>query len=177
MIPNSGATVIPRSKGKTTLLLLGAAAFAAVGVWLYVNADHIPHRNPSYVRVVAVACVAFCGLGGVYASRKLFDSAPGLIIDAEGLVDNSSSISAGRIRWSEIKGFKVTTINRQRFLTIEVSDPDEFIRRASGLKRRLAAMNSRYFGSQVQISSNTLAIGFDELVKIITETHAKHAGS
>jgi len=166
--------VIPLSKGKIIRLALGAVVFVALGIWLYLNADHIPRRNPLYIKVVAVACVSFFGLCGVYASRKLFDPAPGLIIDAEGIVDNSSGISAGRIPWSEIKGFKVTTIKRQRFLTIEVRDPDKYIRRTSGLKRHLAAMNTKYFGGPIHITSNTLAIGFDELVKSITEAHAKH---
>jgi hypothetical protein len=174
MSQDSEALVIPLSKGKIFLLTFGAVAFVALGVWLYLNADHISRGNPLYVRGVAAACVLFFGLCGAYASRKLFDSAPGLVIDTAGIVDNSSSISAGRIPWSDIEGFKVRTIKRQRFLTIEVRNPEKYLQRVSGLRRLLVAINARYFGSPIQITANTLAIGFDDLLKYITEARAKY---
>ena len=171
------SVVVPLSKGKILLLALGAVVFIVLGAWFYLNADDMPYRNPLVAKTVGGACVLFFGVCAIYASRKLFDSSPGLIIDAEGLVDNSSGISAGRIPWSDITGFKVSTIQRQKFLSIEVRNPEAYLQRASRPKRFLVAANMKFFGGPIHISSNALAISFDDLVKIITEAHARHVGA
>ena len=75
--------LIPLSKTKIVLLLVGSVVFVAVSLWLWDHADEIPHRNPLYVEAVAIAGIGFFGLCGLYALFKLFDTAPGLIVDAE----------------------------------------------------------------------------------------------
>src|SRR5207237_703519 len=99
---------------------------------------------------------------------------PGLIIDEQGIVDNSSGVSAGRIPWSEIKAFHVTTLQKQRFVTIEVQDPMKYVKRASFLKRQLVRLNARYFGGPIQISATTLKIDFDELLDILSHWFEKY---
>ncbi|MGH8761317.1 MAG: STM3941 family protein [Burkholderiales bacterium] len=175
--PDPDPLVIPLSKTKLGLLLLGAAAFVALGIWLYLYAGELTLENSQYVlrvRAAAVACVGFFGLCAVYAGAKLFDNSPGLIIDAEGLVDNSSGLSAGRIPWSDIKGVGFTTVEKQRFLTIVVHDPHKYVRRASPLMRPFVTMNMKLFGSPIQISANTLKVNFDDLMKAVTDRHARY---
>jgi hypothetical protein len=166
--------VVPLSRVKISLILLGSAAFVTASLWLWMNADLIPRRNPLYIQGVAALGMAFSGLCGLYAFFKFFDSAPGLIIDAHGIVDNSSGVSAGRIPWSDIQGFRTMTVQRQRFLTIDVKDPDKYIQRAPFLKRQLVGLNAKYFGGPIQISANTLKINFDELFKVANDFFEKY---
>src|SRR5688572_32327146 len=99
---------IPLSKKALALYCLGGTAFAALGLWLFLNADDVRPHSPLFVKAVAVVCVGFFGLIAVKAGAKLFDRSPGLIIDAEGLVDNSGGLAAGRIPWSNIKRIRTT---------------------------------------------------------------------
>src|SRR5437764_14021730 len=95
------AFVIPLSKGKVLAVAVApATAFVMLGVFIYLHAQVLPH-NPTLTKSVCIACILFFGLGSIYGWRKLFDTAPGLIIDSEGLIDNASAISAGRIPWSD----------------------------------------------------------------------------
>ena len=166
--------LIPLSQTKIALLFVGSGACVAVSLWLWDHADKIPHQNPLYVEVVAIAGMGFFGLCGLYAVLRLFDTAPGLIVDAEGIVDNSSGVSAGRIPWSDISGFKIRSVQRQRFLTIEVHNAETYVRKANLLKRPLVALNMKYFGGPIQISANTLKIDFDRLIEVVTGAQAKH---
>ena len=166
--------VIPLSKTKIFLLLLGSIAFVAGGLWLWSHAEEIRYRNPLYIRAAAGAAVGFFGLCGVFGLFKLFDSAPGLIVDDEGIIDNSSALAAGRIPWSDIRGFEIRTVQNQRLLTIEVHNPEKYVQRAHVLKRPLVAINARSFGGPIQISSNALKMNFDELVRLLTEAHRKY---
>lgn len=165
---------IALSKTKLVLILCGALGFVALGFWLYGFAEQM--RGPIFfeAKFWGGAAIGFFGLCALIAVVKLCDRSPGLVLDDAGLIDNSSGISAGRILWSDVKGFDVKTVKKQRFLTIEVHDPDKYVQRASAWKRPLVAANAKYFGSPVQISSNALKIDFDTLVKAITEAHGKY---
>ena len=175
----SGRIVVPLSRGKISLVFLGSIVFVAIGVVLWPAVDLIPHDTPVYweMATALVVAVAFFGSCGLYALWKFFDAAPGLVIDEQGIIDNSSGMSAGRIPWSEIKGFHVTTVQRQRFLTIEVQDPAKYVQRASFLKRQLVSINAKYFGGPIQISAGTLKIGFDELLKVANDSFQKYRGA
>ena len=143
------------SKKGLAVYVLGGATFVALGLWLFVNADQMwRRRSPLVAKTVAVVCIGFFGLIAVKAGAKLFDPSPGLVIDPEGVVDNSSGIAAGRIPWSNIKRIRTTTSQEQRFLTIEV-----------------------HRGTPVHILPDTLRIDFDDLVKVLTESHAKYKRS
>jgi hypothetical protein len=166
--------VIPLSKTKLLFLVIGAVCFVAAGVWLLMNADQFPGKNPTFTKSVGVAGILFFGACAAYGLIKFFDSVPGLIVDSKGIFDNSSGISAGLIPWSDITGFKIGSIQGQRFLSIEVRNPDKYIQRASGLKRLLVSLNARYFGGPIHISSNSLKIPFDNLLRIVGEAHVKY---
>ncbi|HYC86908.1 MAG TPA: STM3941 family protein, partial [Chryseosolibacter sp.] len=77
------------SKKKAVFALLGSVAFVVVCAWLIGTADDQTRYNPAVMRTVAYIGIAFFGIAGLYVFYKLFDSKPGLIIDSEGIFDNS----------------------------------------------------------------------------------------
>src|SRR5262245_34837868 len=172
--PQSEDVVIPLSKGKLVPFVLGGAAFAALGLGLYLNPDQISRRPPLFLKAVGVVCAGFFGSIAVQAAAKLFSTAPGLIIDSEGIVDNSSGVAVGPIPWSDIKRIGISTSEERRFITIEVRDPQKYIQRGNLVKRVLRGQNMKYFGGPIHISADTLRIDFDELVKVIKAARAQH---
>lgn len=81
------------------------------------------------------AGLIFFGFCGVYAAGKLADRKPGLVIDDEGIIDNSSAIAAGRIRWGNMMGFTVTTIQGTKILNILVRSPQSYLEGKGRLAR------------------------------------------
>jgi len=154
--------VIPLNRTKIVLLVVGAIAFVAAGLWIWSIADTRP-EDAVRMKATAVAAIGFFGLCAVYGSVKLFDRKPGLVIDAEGIIDNSSAVAVGRIAWSDVVAITVNAIERQRFLTVAVRDPQKYAARGGPLRRLLHAANLKRAGSPINISSTALRIGFDEL--------------
>jgi hypothetical protein len=171
------AIVIPLSKSKLVLPVVGATAFVLLSVFVYLNAYQLPQYNPTLIMAIAIVGMLSSALFAVYGVRKLLDTSPGLIIDSGGLVDNSSAISMGRIPWSDITSFKVTVIGIQRFLSIRVRNSKEYLQRVSVLKRPFAVLNTKLYGTPIHITANTLKMDFDELVARITEAHKNYVGS
>jgi hypothetical protein len=167
------AIVVPLSKRKVALLFLGSLAFVAGSVWMWSSADAQQRYPPLYVKGVALAAGAFFAICGIYACIKLFDQRPGLIVDGEGIIDNSSGVAAGRISWDEIVGLQVYQIAGQRFLTIFVANPNKYAGRGPFFLRMANAANMRMTGSPINISSSTLRLNFDDLVEMLTATFEK----
>jgi hypothetical protein len=144
--------VVPLSKTKVALMVVGAGAFVLGGIWLWAIADTQNRYDPLFVKAAAAAAVLFFGLCAIYGCYRAFDKRPGLIIDSQGIVDNSSSIAAGRIPWEDIVDVRVSGIAAQRFITIEVRHPQRFIEARNFLGRMLNAANTNLTGSPINIS-------------------------
>ncbi|MDX2070183.1 MAG: STM3941 family protein [Haliscomenobacter sp.] len=161
---------IPISKGKLLLSILGAFAFVASGFWFVLDP---PSRTgssmePLLIRVLGLASILFFGAIGLVVIRKLFDPRPGLVINEQGLMDNSGGLSAGLIVWQDIEDFQVLQIQRQRLILVLVKNPQDYIdRQSSGWKRKLMAMNYRQYGTPISISTNGLKISFAALLTIL----------
>lgn len=163
--------VIPLSKIKLVLLVFGTALFVLVGIWLLsLEPEQIQSwrkmPSPQIVYVVSYICIAMFGLCGLFGIVKMFDSKPGLIINSEGITDNSSGVAAGLIRWSEITGFSEYQVQNSKMLIIHVKDPEKYVNRGSLMKRALNKFNMKMAGSPISISSTTLKVEYKELLQL-----------
>lgn len=158
---------IQLNKTKISLLFLGSIGFVALCFWLIHVSETLD--NPLEVKIISVIGIIFFGLCGIYAFAKLFDKKPGLVINDEGIIDNSTAVCAGLIKWENITNIKITEVYNQKFLTIEVNNSDEIMSKQQGLKKIFMNLNKNIFSSPVQISSNALKCNFQDLFNLIKE--------
>lgn len=171
MSANEPRLEIPLSKSKLLLLLCGALGFVAIGLWFIMSPPVIQNSfwgNPLKTRLAGYASVIFFGLCAFFLIRKLPDKRPGMIIDNNGLEDNSSGISGRRIPWSDISNISFIEIQRQKIILLEVKNPQEYIsNQTSSFKKKIMEMNFKLYGTPLSLSSNGLKISFDELYKLL----------
>ena len=170
--------VIPLSKIKIILLIVGSAVFVAGGVWLLgLDPEQIQSSrrmsNPQIAYGVGYVCIAFFGICGIYGITKMFDFKPGLIINSKGITDNSSAVAAGLIRWSDITGFSEFQVKSTKMLIIHVREPEKYVNRGSAIKRALNKANMKLVGSPISISANSLRIKYPELLELCTNRFEK----
>lgn len=173
---SSGQQVeIPLSKSKMVLMLLGALAFVAIGLWFVIDPPEIENSywgNPTKIAIVGYASILFFGLCAVYLVRKLPDNKPGLVIDDTGLTDNSGGLSGGHIPWTDIKNISVLEMHKQKLIMLEVKNPEDYIsRQRSLLKRKGMQLNHKMYGTPLSISANGLKISFDDLMQLLMERY------
>jgi len=163
--------IIELSKTKLRMLVIGSVIFVAMGLWM-VQFDSVQiaarHRynSPVLMYGIGVIVILFFGFCGVVGIRKLLDKKPGLILNSAGIHDNSSGVAAGFVPWSEITGFSIFEMQKQKILVIKLLEPERYIMTGGAFKRILNRMNYKMCGSPVAISANSLKVGFDELLKI-----------
>jgi len=155
--------VIPLSRGKIALVILGSLLFVAAGMGFLLAGEDSSlltelgrFASTWVVRGLGLATVLFFGGCGIYAICKLRDPRPGLTLSAAGLVDNSSAAAAGFVPWSEVDDVDVFRIQRQRMLVIHVTDPAKYIERGNAMRRALNRANAGMCGSPIVISSNAI---------------------
>lgn len=154
------------NKKRLVLLILGAVVFVVLGVWCLSSAS-------VFNQIVGIACIAFFGLAAVLCLKKLLDKSPGLVVNAEGIVDNASGVAAGLIPWAEVSNIDSYAIQGQQFVAIQVSDPDKYIERGSALKKVANRANMKLVGTPLTIPATALQVSFDELQETLQSYYAK----
>jgi hypothetical protein len=175
-------TIIELSKKKIVLLILGACAFVALGVWLFSLDDSFIQsqrrfNNPTFIHGIGILSIVFFGLCGITALKKLFNKKPGLVLNNIGVLDNSSGVSAGLIPWSEVVGSEIFEINNQKMLIIKIRNPQKYIEGRGLLKQMLNKANYKMCGSPIAISSNALKIKFPELLSLFDQYQKKYGNA
>ncbi|HOF16967.1 MAG TPA: STM3941 family protein [Bacteroidales bacterium] len=164
---------IPLSKTKMILTLLGSLMFVGLGIWFLTNllkSNHWTFGNPTVIFIAGIASVIFFGLVAIIIFRKFSDKKPGLIINRQGIIDNSSGVSAGLIPWTDIQEIKISLVMGQKLLLFIVKNPEDYLEKVTNpLKRNTIKMNYKICGSPISIASNALQTNFDDLYKLLID--------
>lgn len=158
-----------------TLLLLCSVAFVAMGLWM---AAMPAASSPWLSRGLGAVGVLFFGACGYVACKKLIDTQPGLIVDARGLTDNSSGVSAGRLLWTDVAAVQPSFVAGQKFVSLILHDPQAYLQthaqRNNTMQKKLGEMNMKLVGTPVSVSANSLQLSFDELLDLL-QTYHRHS--
>jgi hypothetical protein len=159
------AFVVYPSRTKLLALLAGAVAFCAVVIPMWNSKSIEP-------RIIAIAAWALFGLGSLFLLWKILKYTPSLIVNHLGVFDNSSAYGAYFLRWEEIDsiyiGEMAVSSSRQRFLAINLKDPDEFLSRQGALRAILLRASMKLVGTPVMtISANTLPVTLEQLISVM----------
>ena len=163
---------IPLSKKKLVLGIIGSILFVVLGAFVVMSKE--PKLASIFVKIAGIAGILFFGATGVYGVIKSFDKSIGLTIDENGIIDNSSASSIGLIKWSDITEIQTSQVQSTKFLLIHTVNPDFYINKAKGVKRKVMEMNKRFYGTPLSIASTTLKYNFKDLEKLINDKFHKY---
>jgi len=171
-------TEIQLSKIKLLMALIGSTIFVGLGVLFVMKPAVINPNNETYAFITGIASLLFFGGCLIYIAKKMFDSKAGLVIDENGISDNSSGVSVGLINWEDISGISTSEIMLSKFILIETTNPDKYINRAKNSISKLAMkFNNKKYGTPLSISSNSLEIDHHELLDKIESGYQKMMNS
>ena len=169
--------VIHLSKKKALIALVGSVLFVVGGYFMTVYPEKFVSpimRSHEVIRITGISAICFFGLCLIFISRKLFDNEPGLIIDQNGIINNTNASSMGLIEWDDITGIEKKQVMSTKFLIVYTNNPEKYIQRAKNfISKQAMNMNYKTYGSPISITSNSLKINFDDLEKIITSEFEK----
>lgn len=174
--------IIELSKNKIITSIIGSTIFVLLGVWfLSMDAQTIESQeefnSPIFVYGFGIISIVFFGLCDLIWIKKFLDKSPGLVISSKGILDNSSGVSAGVVPWEDISGIEEYQVKKQKFISIQVNNPEKYVNNGNPLQRMIHRANIKMCGTPVNISTNSLKISHKDLLGIITEYYQKHGGN
>ncbi|MFD0793548.1 STM3941 family protein [Mucilaginibacter litoreus] len=160
---------IPLRKTRLILALTGAALLVLLGIWL-VNKPGTHQSASLLISIAEYADIIIFALIGLYILNKILEAGPGLMIDADGITDNSSVFAVGFVPWEDVTGINKKQLSSGEIIVVMVTDINGYIRRQpNALARRTASTNNRSCGSPVVIAAKALIYDFEELYSLLTD--------
>src|SRR5262245_1276701 len=144
--------VVRASRLKLIFLFTLSAGMVAASAWLVL-------LKPAWLIIpglVGLCGILFFGLCGGWILSRLFSHRISLILDRDGLLDNSSALPAGRIPWDQIARMGITKVENQRFLGIDVRDRTLLPSSTSAFRRWAEEFNVAVSGYPLGIPSTTI---------------------
>jgi len=163
-------------KKKIVPYFLGASVFVLLSSWIFAAAfqSQLQIIGRIIFLTTVTASILFFGWTAFVLLTKLTTKNAGLIISDDGLVDNSSGLSAGLIDWADIKSISFTGSGINKFLIVNVKKPDKYIKREKYiLKRTALLLNYKMSGSPIHILASFLDIDLFTLQDMIAAKRFK----
>lgn len=127
-------------------------------------------RNSIFIKLVSLFGLILCVAGFIALFVKSLKNNIGIVLNDEGIIDNSNAISIGLIRWDDIINIRTTKFMRYSYIVIEVRDNDYYIKKIKNkFKLRLMKSNIKMYGTPITINSSILKCDFDNLQNIIIQ--------
>ncbi|WP_340022136.1 STM3941 family protein [Paenibacillus sp. FSL K6-1096] len=155
--------VVKRSKVKLVLLFAGSLLFMLLGVLLLKWSGEVTADPAILLRTLGIACTVLFGLAVVVYLIMLLRRSPLLVVDAQGIDDQSSAIPGGRILWEDITDIRLVRFSGQKNICIFLADPKAYLARQRGVKRWLMAINLRLAGTPVNITGQSMGMSLERV--------------
>src|SRR5690625_3924020 len=142
----------------------------AVFIMIYFTEENVP----LWLITVGLISIMFFGFCLIYYIKEIIVYKPILTISDEGIIDRSSFLGAGLVRWEDIRDVDFVDFGGQVFLGIFTYDPDLIINRSNSIQRMLNQVNKKMIPSQVNIPAKNLNCSIDELMEYVNYYWKKH---
>lgn len=171
-------TEIYSSKKKSFLLFIVSLLFVVGGIYMFINAENptgFRSGSPLVAKAIGIASTIFFSLGIYISAKQILSNRLLLIINRNGInVDPKKSLTEF-IEWQSIKGFSELKIQGQKFVVIDVSNPDYWIdKEENRIRKKVMAFNVRNYGSPFNLSANLLQMNYSELITTFNENLNKY---
>jgi hypothetical protein len=176
---------IPVNKKRFPYILAAAVAgviFSLLGIIYHLHHDsgnelfimYLPAYVPIFIIALYYAIISFAEY-----RKTLFDNTAKLVITDEGIEDNLSIFSCGKVNWGSILNAGIATMDiteklRIRHLVIPVASPSSFIEQKPKWKRWVLKRYIKRWGSPFVIPAEMINYKLEELQQIILHEKMVH---
>jgi hypothetical protein len=159
---------IPFSKWKLLLTVVASTLFVVVGVFLlFVWSEEAGSSNSLAKKIIGGILIVFFGAVGVFGLLKIILNKSALVINDEGILDNTTASSFGLIKWENITGFKIEEMMSRNYLVIQVNNGEEMIEKSKGMVRKTMKMNFSMYLTPYAIPSTVINYKLVDLIKLL----------
>ena len=154
------------SPWRMALILIGAGAFVALGLWmtgLFGDAPESRRWSPGFVQFIGWSSVLFFGACAIVGIRRAVDTDAQLEVTEQGI--HWKPWSQATIPWHEISDVRVWEYRRQRAIVLCLKHPERYP--STSYMGKWALVSRRLTGGDIPISLTGMDKSFDEALAAI----------
>lgn len=165
---------IPFSKWKLLLAVVASALFVVLGVFLlFVWSEEAGSSSPLAKKITGGILILFFGAVSAFGFVKMLSKKCALLINDEGICDNTTASSFGLIKWDNVTGFKIEEMMSRKYLVIQVNNGEEMLEKSKGMLRKTMKMNFSMYLTPYAIPSTVINYKLEELVDLLEKQLAE----
>lgn len=162
--------IIPHKKIGNIIYAFGALCFVLIGL-SFLTIPSFP------IQLIGLPSIAFFGICLVIYTKRIFSPHPLLIIDEQGITDNSSALAIGFIPWKDIENVELRHMLNQTFISVEVKSHDAYLAKMTPFQRYLqkptskwATLSSISLSTPLELTLKPSIRGLRKILDIIIES-------
>ena len=158
-------------------LMMQTALFSGLGITALLVSFYLADNtsvNPLIWQIPGGVLCFFGILAAAAKAKKRTDKVAGVSFTNEGILDTSSDISFGLIKWKDIISIDEESSLKNGLLIIQVRRQEQYVQNAKNSAiGRLLQQNIRKFGTPVVIDASILTSSIKELINTSVEQREK----
>lgn len=158
--------IIKQSQQKQFILVLLGIIMVAGSIFIF-NSDLALFGVNGVNKIIGLIGIIFFGACLYFIIKRFIKPIDILIVDRNGITDNSSAISIGFIPWEDVKASYITSVFTQTFIAVEVEDIDKKLKKLSFFKKIMINLNVKMGYAPVSIVLNSTKYNPQEVLEII----------
>ncbi|MEP7169433.1 MAG: STM3941 family protein [Bacteroidota bacterium] len=165
-----------KSKKKVMILILLPSLFLTFNLCRNIYSEITGNSSFSIIMmfnvIISLALAGVCGYVAAYSIKRMSDTGPGLVLNKDGIIDNSGLVAAGTVSWSDVEEVNNSKVLFSRCIILKVKNPEKYIADQKGLfKRTWLKFENRHYGSPVNISVGGLKIKSRDLFRVVQQQY------
>lgn len=174
-MPERPIIEIPKNSAKLLAGLVFCLVGVVIGILCIINPCSFSGEYPLIIRTVGAILILVFGWLAKCVIKWLFNKTPGLVIDSEGLTDNTVAGITQRVLWQDVAGVSEWKTGVAKLVVVMLRDPHCFIDGHPKEGRRKALlMNLQTCGSPVTINAGLLKISHKKLYLLLLEKYNEY---
>lgn len=161
--------VIKKNIGKQLLLLSGSILFVIASVYMINDGFGSSGYSTQFRLVTGIIGILFFGITGLFILFSFVKLRPALIINNQGITNNSSAGSSYVISWDNIKSLSIITVSRKKLIAITLEDNQKVFEQVNFLTRSFMKLNDHFYGSPAFITTAMIKMDIETLLKLIRD--------
>ncbi|NDI33233.1 STM3941 family protein [Chengkuizengella sediminis] len=162
--------IYPKKRKLIKLTVIGISLILICAITSFISLSEVSQDNkyiPIFFFFFSLCGIFMFGMAILFYLKRLKYPAPSIILNKEGIYDNSSAFKTGMIKWEEINRMYIYDIKKNRFLGLEINNFDQFVSKQNRFMKLLIKINQKFYRTPITIPESMLSIRLEELIELI----------
>ncbi len=163
--------IIKQNPNGNTTYIVGTLIFVLIGLWILLMGYEIFSSSilNFIIKLAALADVMFFGYCMLFYIKRNQENKDLVIVDKNGITDNSSVISVGFIPWEDINEIYINSILSNKFILVKLKNEDKYLNKSSFFKQKAMLENRKMGYEIIDITLNSTGVQPEKFLQEILE--------